>query len=175
MRRSRNDLNTIGVTFLLIFRRTSDCEQSLVFLLSSSSRGKTSRTPVRGNLGEEKQLILIFLAQVSARRYLGCLSAARRTQEENRDYSQSRRMFTAAPNRNLYFHAKWYLNQWLEVQRFLHGLERFLVDAFLTNTKAFHQKSLVFIWIIPDKTNALSYHINTDRSIMRGRLWNRGK
>ena len=126
---------------------------------------------MRGNLGEEKQLILIFLAQVSARRYLGCLSAARRTQEENRDYSQSRRMFSAAPNRNLYFHAECYLNQWLEVQRFLHGLERFLVDAFLTNTKSFHKKSLVFIWIIPDKTNALRYRINTDRSIMRVRTF----
>ena len=32
-----------------------DCEQSLFFLLSSSSRGKTSRKPARGILGKEKQ------------------------------------------------------------------------------------------------------------------------
>ena len=31
-----------------------DCEQSLFFHLSSPSRGKTSRTPTRGNLGKEK-------------------------------------------------------------------------------------------------------------------------
>ena len=29
-----------------------DCEQSLFFLLSSSGRGKTSRTPARGNWGK---------------------------------------------------------------------------------------------------------------------------
>ena len=34
-----------------------DSEQSLFSLLSSSSRGKTSRIPARGNLGEEKQAI----------------------------------------------------------------------------------------------------------------------
>ena len=39
----------------LIYNSSVDCEQSLFFLLSSSSRGKTSRTPARGNLGKEKQ------------------------------------------------------------------------------------------------------------------------
>ena len=31
-----------------------DCEQSLFFLLSSSSRGKTSRKPARGILGKDE-------------------------------------------------------------------------------------------------------------------------
>ena len=38
-----------------LIARQIDCEQSLFFFLSSSSRGKTSRTPARRNLGEEKQ------------------------------------------------------------------------------------------------------------------------
>ena len=38
-----------------LIARQIDCEQSLFFCLSSSSRGKTSRTPARRNLGEEKQ------------------------------------------------------------------------------------------------------------------------
>ena len=36
-----------------------DCEQSLFFLSSSSGRGKTSRTPARGNWGESMFMHLL--------------------------------------------------------------------------------------------------------------------
>ena len=48
-----------------------DYEQSLFFLLSSSSRGKTLRTPARGNLGKEKQEKRVFRVPAFAMSFHG--------------------------------------------------------------------------------------------------------
>ena len=58
--------STIGLGFVEL-----DYEQSLFFLLSSSSRGKTSRTPARGNLGKAKQEKRGFRAPVFVMSFRG--------------------------------------------------------------------------------------------------------
>ena len=64
-----------------------DCEHSLLSLLSSSSRGKASRTPAPGILGEEKHdKRLGFLAPAFAISFRGSTNSGKR---KNRDCSQS--------------------------------------------------------------------------------------
>ena len=60
------------LVFELYFIIFLDCEQSLLFPLSSLSRGKTTRTPARGNLGKEKQR---FRAPVFAMSFRGSTNA----------------------------------------------------------------------------------------------------
>ena len=62
------NLGMAQVDFKPRYHTNVDWEQSLYFLLSSLSRGKTSRTPVRGNLGKEK---LGFRAPVFAMSFRG--------------------------------------------------------------------------------------------------------